>query len=343
MQVLANKSNRKLIYVLVIGLIVFTILIQAILKILFGSFSLIVFLLCICLAVLVVYFTYRYLKEQSNLINAAINQTTHFLAGESETGIESNEEGEIYCLFQAINNLEVVLSAKNTREKNQNEFLKNTISDISHQLKTPLAALNIYNGLISEADSTEDVQRFAASSEDELDRMETLVKNLLKLASFDAGSVEFEKKNENIAKLMADIKARFECRTETENKTIQLIGDDLQFPCDASWLSEAFSNIVKNSLDHTNADGKIDISWKKNGNIVNVTIRDNGEGIHPEDISYIFKRFYRSKFTQKTQGIGLGLPLAKEIIEAHGGVIEVESELGHGTVFYINFVIPTKL
>ena len=76
---------------------------------------------------------------------------------------------------------------------------------------------------------------------------------------------------------------------------------------------------------------------------VQITIKDNGCGIHPEDLHHIFKRFYRSRFSKDTQGIGLGLPLAKAIIEAHGGLIEVESELGIGTSFIMNFPIPTKL
>lgn len=343
MKLLVNKDNRRLIFSLGIILATFAILAQIILRIYCGNFSLPILLLSLCLAAAIILTAVQYLKRQSKLINCAIDQTTHFLTGVTDEGVACDEEGEIYCLFQAINNLETVLSAKNARENKQNEFLRNTISDISHQLKTPLAAMNIYNELISEADNSEDIQRFTAASEGELNRMEMLVKNLLKLACFDAGSVEFVKKQENMATLMADIKARFECRTVPEEKEITLSGTDAFMPCDASWLTEAFSNIVKNALDHTKEGGQIDISWKMNGNIMNVTIRDNGSGIHPEDMPYIFKRFYRSKFSQDTQGIGLGLPLAKEIIDAHGGVIEVDSELGRGSVFHINFVIPTKL
>ena len=100
---------------------------------------------------------------------------------------------------------------------------------------------------------------------------------------------------------------------------------------------------MKNALDHTSAGGIISVDWKKNGNILNVTFRDNGSGIHPEDIAHIFKRFYRSRFSKDTQGIGLGLPLARTIIEAHDGMIEVDSELRRGTAFSVNFLIPTEL
>ncbi len=112
-------------------------------------------------------------------------------------------------------------------------------------------------------------------------------------------------------------------------KSIVLSGaDDISLFCDRDWLSEAIDNIVKNALDHTEKGDTIHIKWKALPSAVQITVKDNGCGIHPEDLHHIFKRFYRSRFSKDTQGIGLGLPLAKAIIEAHGGLIEVESELG---------------
>ena len=88
---------------------------------------------------------------------------------------------------------------------------------------------------------------------------------------------------------------------------------------------------------------RIAVNWRRFGQIVQITVRDDGNGIHPEDLPHIFKRFYRSRFSLDTQGVGLGLPLAKAIIEAHSGTVEVDSALGEGTVFTINFLIPTEL
>ena len=119
--------------------------------------------------------------------------------------------------------------------------------------------------------------------------------------------------------------------------------EDVSLCCDRSWLSEAVGNIVKNALDHTAAGDTVRLEWRALPAAVQIVVRDNGCGIHPEDLPHIFKRFYRSRFSKDTQGIGLGLPLAKAIIEAHGGAIEVDSELGKGTVFTMNFLIPTKL
>ena len=100
---------------------------------------------------------------------------------------------------------------------------------------------------------------------------------------------------------------------------------------------------MKNAFDHTGEGAEIRIAWRGFGSIVQVAVSDDGSGIHPEDLPYIFKRFYRSRFSSDVQGTGLGLPLAKAVIEAHNGTIEVDSMPGEGTTFTVNFLIPAKL
>ena len=215
----------------------------------------------------------------------------------------------------------------------------------SHQLKTPLAALNIYNGLLQDGDmELSAVKEFADLSEQELDRIEILVQNLLKITKLDAGAIVLEKATENVADMMRDIELHFAYRARQEKKKIILSGSDhLSLFCDRDWLSEAIDNIVKNAFDHTENGAVIGITWRALPSGIQIVVKDNGCGIHPEDIHHIFKRFYRSRFSKDKQGIGLGLPLAKAIVEAHNGTIEVDSELGIGTTFTMNFLIPTKL
>lgn len=256
-----------------------------------------------------------------------------------------DEEGELNKLFHKINSLASTLNAHAENELKSKEFLKDTISDISHQLKTPLTALNIYNGILQdESENFPAIQEFAQLSEQELDRIETLVQNLLKITKLDAGTIVIDKKMENISEIMESVKRHFSFRAEKEGKEISLSGDrDIDLLCDRNWLTEAIDNIVKNALDHTEKGDCISIKWECFASVVQIIINDNGSGIHPEDLYHIFKRFYRSRYSKDTQGIGLGLPLAKAIIEAHNGTIEVNSELGRGTSFIINFLIPTKL
>lgn len=129
-------------------------------------------------------------------------------------------------------------------------FLRDTLSDISHQLKTPLAALNVYNGIIQEeAKDLSTIKDFTALSEHELDRIETLVQNLLKITKLDAGAVLIEKDNENVSDMISDIAGRFHYRIKQEEKTLTLVGDDtVTLLCDRNWLVEAVSNIVKMQL-----------------------------------------------------------------------------------------------
>lgn len=271
-----------------------------------------------------------YFKKQNKIMEQAVSQINVYLDGDSNARIECDSEGELYRLFHSVNSLAAVLNAHADNELREKEFLKNMISDISHQLKTPLAALNIYNGLLHEEDiEASSVKEFADLSEQELDRMETLVQSLLKITRLDAGSVTLEKGAENVADMLRDVELHFAYRAKQEHKELVLSGpEEVLLFCDRDWLTEAIDNIVKNALDHTESGDAVHITWKALPNAVQIAVKDNGCGIHPEDLHHIFKRFYRSRFSQDKQGIGLGLPLAKTIVEAHSGTIEVDSELG---------------
>ncbi|MBU5428657.1 HAMP domain-containing histidine kinase [Kineothrix sp. MSJ-39] len=304
-----------------------------------------IFLLVLAGAALTDMVSICYFTRQNRKLEQAQAQIRAYLDGDTTARIDCDEEGELYKLFHGINSLAAVLNAHATKEIREKVFLKNTISDISHQLKTPLAALNIYNGLLQEeAEEESQIKEFASLSEQELDRIETLVQNLLKMTRLDAGSIILEKATEQIADMMQDIRLQFAYRAEQEKKTLLLSGNDTDtFFCDRDWILEAVGNLVKNALDHTKEGDRITISWKCMASAVQIVVADNGCGIHPEDLHHIFKRFYRSRFSKDTQGIGLGLPLAKAIVEAHNGTIEVDSEPGRGAVFTLYFLIPTKL
>lgn len=284
---------------------------------------------------------YEYFREQHKIMEHAIIQITEYISGNKEVTIECNDEGELYRLFHEVNSLVAILNAHAENEKNAKKFLKNTISDISHQLKTPLAALNIYMGLIQdEAEELPTIQEFSRLSEQELDRIEGLVQNLLKITKLDAGMIVLEKSLENVSEMAESVKKHFLFRASQEGKEICLSGSgETAFLCDRSWMIEAISNLVKNALDHTKEGDCIRMDWWVSASILQITIKDNGSGIYPEDLHHIFKRFYRSRYSKDTQGIGLGLPLAKAIVEAHNGTIEVDSTLGRGTSFTMNFLI----
>ena len=345
MKIFANKEIKKLFLAVSVIWVASLLLTQGFLWLCYQRFSLFLLLVFVLAGGAILAVGCSYFKKQNQVMEQAVSQLQAYLDGDHNARIECDDEGELYRLFHTVNSLAAVLNAHADNELREKEFLKNTISDISHQLKTPLAALNIYNGLLQDGDmELSAVKEFADLSEQELDRIETLVQNLLKITKLDAGAIVLEKATENVADMMRDIELHFAYRARQEKKEIILSGSDhLSLFCDRDWLNEAIDNIVKNAFDHTESGATIRVAWNELPSGVQIVITDNGCGIHPEDIHHIFKRFYRSRFSKDTQGIGLGLPLAKAIIEAHGGLIEVESELGIGTSFIMNFPIPTKL
>lgn len=345
MKLFVNKDIKTFFLAISLVLAVFLLVAEGSVWLLYRRFSLWLFFLFLLTAGAIWIVCIAYFRRQNKIMEYAVSQINAYLDGDVNARIDCDHEGELYRLFHSVNSLAAVLNAHASNELREKEFLKNTISDISHQLKTPLAALNIYNGLLQEeAEELPAVKEFAALSEQELDRIETLVQNLLKIAKLDAGSIVIEKSVENVADMLRDIELHFAYRARQEQKEIVLSGsDDVSLLCDRDWLTEAIDNIVKNALDHTESGNRVHIAWKALSSAVQITVKDNGCGIHPEDLHHIFKRFYRSRFSKDKQGIGLGLSLAKAIIEAHGGTIEVDSELGAGTTFTMIFLIPTKL
>lgn len=345
MKILANKKIKELFGKITVCTVIFTLAAVLLTSFEAESVTLVIILCMFGMGAVILIFCYGYFKEQNEVMETAVSQITEYISGNHEARIDCDEEGEVYRLFHEVNSLVTILNAHVEQERRSKQFLKNTISDISHQLKTPLAALNIYNGLLQgEAVDVPEIQEFTSLSEKELDRINTLVQNLLKITKLDAGSIVLEKKPEDVAEMMNDVELRFSYRAEQEQKKLVLFGEeDIFLSCDRDWILEAVDNIVKNAMDHTKSGDTIEIKWRKSASIVQIQIKDNGSGIHPEDLHHIFKRFYRSRFSKDQQGIGLGLPLAKMIIEAHNGTIEVNSELGKGTMFTISFLIPTKL
>ncbi len=283
--------------------------------------------------------------RQNRKLEKANTDIVNFMKGNHTIRLPENEEGNLAKLFSSVNALATSLSAHINKEKQHKEFLKETISDISHQLKTPLAALKMYNEIIQDENAGNHVVNdFTLKGSNELNRMENLIQNLLKLARLDAGAIELEKRNCSLKDFLKSAMRRFFTRAETENKSMTLdCADGIVLNCDEGWLLEAVSNLIKNALDHTDAGDEIGIVCDETPVVLRITIKDNGKGIHPGDIHSIFKRFYRSRFSKDKQGVGIGLTLAKTIVEKHGGSIMVESEWGKGTAFQLAFPKLTNL
>lgn len=284
--------------------------------------------------------TMRFLWKREKLYCEAEDIIARFSEGDFKKHLPQNENGSIYQLFAAVEELAVALRAQNEKEQQMKTFLKDTISDISHQLKTPLAALHMYTEIIAEEpDHRETVERFSGKTMQSLERMEQLVQTLLKVSRIDAGSIVFRKEKQSVSGLVVDAIEDLSVRARMEGKQLLLKGDlQEEVVCDREWTREAIANLVKNALDHTDAGGMITVSWECFPAMFRLAVTDDGCGIDEEDMHHIFKRFYRSKRDGDRQGIGLGLSLAKSIVEGQDGILSVNSTPGEGAAFTIIFL-----
>lgn len=229
------------------------------------------------------------LRHQEQSMENAAHQIAEYILDRRKGGIECSEEGAMYRLFHEVNSLVTMADAHADSERRAKEFLRRTIADISHQLKTPIAALNIYNGILQqETADAATVREFTSLSEQELDRIESLVQSLLKMARLDAGAITLERSPENVFDLLEHIKRQYSFRAEQEGKEIALEGDEQTvFSCDRTWLTEAIGNLVKNALDHTAQGDRILVRWQQSPCLTQITVEDTGSGIHSEDLYHM--------------------------------------------------------
>ncbi len=309
------------------------------------NYAICLLLLSVLFSAAIFFAVFCYILRLENKFTKANMDINAFLKGNTQVRLSQHEEGNLSKLFHSVNSLATSLNSHLLREKQDREFLKDTISNISHQLKTPLAALRMYNEIIQEEQTENEVIRdFLKSSDRELNRIETLIQNLLLLARLDSGIMILNMKQVIIKSFLAELQNDFQIRVKTESKQLLLECDEHMTLCfDKEWMYEAISNIIKNAFDHTGPEGVIAILCYESPVFKEILIKDNGSGIHPQDLAFIFKRFYRSRFSKDKQGTGIGLTLAKMIIEEHGGTISVESELQKGTSFHLTFPKLTNM
>lgn len=284
--------------------------------------------------------TALFLKQREALYQEAADILAEFSGGNFTRHLRRDREGTIYQMFDAAEQLSKALQAKGETTLRAQEALKDAVSDISHQLKTPLAALAMYAEIIlEEPDNPQTVRKFAQKSVQSLARMETLIQTLLKVMRLDAGSVVFEKTACRAVELAAKAAGELYTRACREQKRLLIEGDEeALLRCDQIWTAEALSNLVKNALDHTAAGGTVRIGWQQSAAMLRLWVSDDGCGIDAEDMPHIFKRFYRSSNSSDVQGAGLGLALVKSIVEGQGGAVSVKSRPGEGTVFTLTFL-----
>lgn len=252
--------------------------------------------------------------------------------------LDDNFEGAVARVYHAFNEMQSTIKADFEKLEHDRVFLKNLISDISHQLKTPLSSLKMYNEIILQEDLSETALEFTKKSNEQLERMQWLILGLLKMARIETGSYDMQIKENNLNSIVTASINDFELTLSNKNIDVNLEGDkNVKLKCDASWLKEAIGNIIKNCMEYTPNGGRITVKIEQNPVMVTVKISDTGSGIHPDDLPFIFRRFYRGRGSH-TAGSGIGLSLAKSIAEQMGGTLSAGGTYGSGAEFTFSFL-----
>lgn len=283
------------------------------------------------------YMQYAYFYKKIRKITLAAKKVVD---GEYDIWINEDKEGDFAKLFTSFNSMRTIIRNNIDQLKKEKQFLVDLLSDISHQLKTPLSSMFVYNDILLTKELTsEKRQTFLQNNKKQLYRMNWLIKSILKLARLDAKAIEFSKEEGSLNETIENsIVTLTEKAVEAKVKICFKKSEEVIFKHDGEWLEEAFINIVKNAIEHSMENGRINIELTENPLYRRIEIEDNGEGISEEDLPNIFKRFYKTKNSKKSDSVGIGLALAKSIIEAHDGLIEAKSKVGIGTKFIITFL-----
>ena len=302
---------------------------------------LVILMSIIVIAVVLIYFlTIREIKKSYEAIGQVSESISSFMKDKTipESGGDLTE-GEIGVLYSNFDKLVNMFRESEKREKQEKEYLKDVMSDISHQLKTPLASMDVFLELLinDKVGSEEERKKILNETSNQTRRMEWMVLSMLKLARIEAGAVMFEKKDSSLKLILEEVAGGIKYLTDSRGQKLVIdCPDDIIVCVDPEWLTEALINVVKNASDYSVDKRKtIEISVEQNKVFTRIYIRDHGIGMDEETMMHIFERFYSKSSAVNPNSVGIGLSLSKSIVEGLGGRITVDSTPGEGSTFKI--------
>ena len=251
--------------------------------------------------------------------------------------IENMSESELSNLKSEIYKIVLELKEKAENLAKDRETLSNYLADISHQIRTPLMAISsmVDAIIVNENRLDESTRKFIFEISRQLDQINWLVDNLLKMAQLDTKTVIFNKENVMLKTLVEKVKNNMSVFLELKNQKIIFdINERVKINVDIKWTTEAIENIVKNCIEHSDQNSIIEINANQNPLYTQIEIKDYGNGIKEKDLPRIFNKFYKGENASKNS-FGIGLALAKSIIESQNGEIMVQSKENVGTIFTI--------
>ena len=305
----------------------------------FSFFAIIYNLILLVLSLTFLFLYLKHEKKYESEIKKIVKLIEEINKSNYSLAIDENSEDELSILKNEIYKTTIMLREAAENESLDKLKLKDSLSDISHQLKTPLTSINIMlDNILDDPDMNNTTKtKFLQNIKREITNISSLVEEILKLSKFDANVIKFEKRNVFLREIVKKAITNVEMLAELKNVKINIITvvDDT-LSCDLKWQAEAITNILKNCIEHSKKNSKIDVYINSNKIYKSIVIKDNGEGIDKHDLPHIFERFYKGKNLSK-DSVGIGLALSKTIIEKDKGSIIVDSQKDATTIFTIKY------
>lgn len=258
-------------------------------------------------------------------------------SGNYRLNFEDMKEDQISVLSSEIYKTTVMLREQSERSVTEKQKLKDSLSDISHQLKTPLTSIMIMLDGILEGDMPEELKReFLGDIRNSITHLTFLTQSMLTLSKLDANTITFHEEKVRLSDIINISISNTSAIAQDQGVEVKGECPDITIECDMKWVCEAVTNIVKNCIEHTKKGGSVTLMAEENPLLIKLTIEDTGCGITKNDLPHIFERFYKGSNSSDTS-VGIGLALSKSIIEKCGGYISVQSTEGKGSKFTIKF------
>ncbi len=281
----------------------------------------------------VLYYTCRRYQNIA-LLNAYLKKIN---SGDYALDVRDNTEGELSILKSEIYKVTVMLRERGEQLQRDKIMLQDALSNISHQLKTPVTSMLVMTDLLLEPDLPEDKRlAFTERIRVQLERLSWLVSALLKLSRLDAKAVMFRRDAVCASRLLGKALAPLRIPAELKSISLELKDNAAIITCDENWTAEALLNIIKNCVEHTPKGGSIRIACTENPLFAQIRIEDSGPGISPDDLPHIFTRFYRGR-NAADDSAGIGLAMAATIVQEQNGSIAAEPNASGGSAFTLRF------
>ncbi|HGM3505591.1 TPA: sensor histidine kinase [Clostridioides difficile] len=309
--------------------------------------SIFIFFMMFIVVIGIIYYFIRYINKRLSKIYFIVDKMSQENYLKESTELEDSgylvEYNEYFKegIFSKINNclyeLNRSLKIKFIKLEKEKESVKSLVTDISHQLKTPLASLKLYNTLLIEDELEEDeANEFLLTNKASINKLENLINSLVNISRLEISMINIKKEDNDIKNTI--LNAVKSVTPKAKNKNITLNLNELNsriIPHDKKWTEESIFNVLDNAVKYTQINGEINISVEETANYFKVIIEDNGRGIKKDEFNNIFKRFYRgvSEEMESIEGSGVGLYLSRKILEEQGGNIIVSSKVGRGSKF----------